>query len=51
VLPVIEQFGLLLTLSFLVQLLVQPFELVVVTVYVAAMLTVMHCVVAPVLHK
>ncbi len=49
--PLIVQDGRPLMVIALLQLLVQPEELVTVTVYVFAELTVMHCVVAPVLHK
>ena len=47
--PVIEQLGLLVD-TVLLQLLVQD-PLLTVTEYVAAELTVIHCVVAPVLHR
>jgi hypothetical protein len=50
-LPVIKQLGRALTVNALLHELVQPLLLVVVTVYVPAAFTVIHCVVAPVLHK
>jgi hypothetical protein len=50
-LPVIRQLGSGFTVNALLHELVQPLLLVVVTVYVPAAFTVIHCVVAPVLHK
>ena len=50
-LPVIKQLGSAFTISVLLQLLEHPLASVTVTVYVPAVLTVIHCVVAPVLHK
>jgi hypothetical protein len=50
-LPVMEQVETWFTIKAWLQLLVQPFASVVVTVYVPAVLKVIHCVVAPVLHK
>ena len=47
----IEQLGGVLTVTVLLQLLVHPLELVTVTEYVPVEPTVIHCVVAPVLHK
>ena len=50
-LPDIKQTGPCLITTFLLQELEHPVELVTVTVYVPAALTVMQLVVAPVLHK
>ena len=50
-LPVIAQVGSEFTVNVLLQLLVQPFPSTVVTEYVLAELTVIHWVVAPVLHR
>ena len=50
-LPVIEQFGGLFTVIILLHVLLQPLELVTVTEYVPALVTVMHWVVAPVFHE
>jgi hypothetical protein len=50
-LPVIVQTGLDITVTAWLQLLVQPPALVMVTEKVPAAPTVIHCVVAPVLHK
>lgn len=50
-LPVMTQFGSELATTVLLQMLLQPLELVTVTVYVPATFTVMQLVVAPVLHK
>lgn len=48
--PVIEQVGFGLTVSVWLQVEVHPLALVMVTVYVPAVVRVMHWVVAPVLH-
>ncbi len=50
-LPVIKQDGNGFMVSVLLQLLLHPLPSVTVTEYVPAELTVIHCVVAPVLHK
>ena len=50
-LPVIEQTGKSYAVTVLLQLLVQPFAFVTVTEYVPPEVTVIHCVVALVLHK
>ena len=50
VLPVIEQVGGVYGVTVLLHVLLHPFASVMVTLYVPAVLTVIHCVVAPVLH-
>lgn len=51
VLPVMEQMGLGLTVNVWLQDEVHPLASVMVTVYVPAVLTLIHLVVAPVLHR